>query len=217
MAKTAQDPILAGLTLPPGFRLTAPRKKVLASFGEALLAGVDIVTNRTKAPSYRNCYGWVRGSRDTWAREEMQAFRMLFKAGWITVSVGNQQSSYLNQVALLLKDPLPTLAKRLCAVKALYAAMLDKAEDVGAYEAERNETEDTRAEWRALAYRTAGDLVRIGEAGVLDLYRKTVAAFAAHDAAQARYEDRKKAAKALPLPSVDEALAWLVVKEMAKH
>lgn len=217
MAKTTRDPILEGLTLPPGFRLTVPRKNVLAAFGEALLAGSNITTYRPKAPSYRNCHGWVRGSRDTWGRAEMQAFRMMYKAGWVQAPVTQQQGSYYGSAHLTLKDPLPTLARRLCAVKALHSATLEKAEDKGAYEAELNAIEDTRGAWRSLSYANMKDLQRTGEAGVIDLYRKTVAAFAAHEAAEARFQARKEAATLLPLPPIDEALAWLVVKEMSKH
>lgn len=217
MASKSKDPLLEGLTLPPGFRLTAPRRAVLAAFGQAALAGATISTYRAKAPSYRNTHGWVGGSRSSWGRAEMQAFRMMFKTGWIvSEDGGNAGSGYYRASNLKLKDPLPILAKRLCAVQALHAHTLETAEGKGQYEAELNAIEDTRGDWRALAYKNANDLRIMGEAGLVALYRQTVAAFEAAEAASARYEARKDAAKLLPLPPLDEALAWLVVQEMNK-
>jgi hypothetical protein len=202
-----RDPILDGIDLPKGLRLTKPRLEVLKRFGEAMLAHTEIFTYRPKKPTGRSLYGVSFNGASQYA-----AYRSLLHAGLVG-PVGNEwrlSASYWTKAQVALTPPLDIVAKRLAAQQALLRERQEQTRNDAAFEA---------------AYEAQRDAHNVLWELVSSDYKTTelLEAAAAHQAAkaafvreEARVEAAKEAAKLLPLPSLEEALAWLAAKELTQ-
>ena len=199
-----RDPILGDVELPKGFRLTKPRLAVLKKFGQAMLARSEIYSYKPHNPTGRTLYGVSMSSQS-----EFAALRVMVHNGMIGPVGSDWQGTPRNhwrKTTIAVKPPFDQVARRLAAQEALLeerrnALMAENDAPYNEYRELKNEL------WQLVCedFKTKD---------LLELAGRTQAARAAMEREEARVEAAKEAAKALPMPTLDEALAWLVAREL---
>lgn len=191
----ARDPILEGVELPKGLRLTKPRLAVLRKFGLAMLSGNNVYSYRPHNPTGRTLYNISLSGQSEYA-----ALRVLVKNGMIgpDSDISGLSPRTYSRTNIIVKPPLGIVAKRLAAQE----AMLEERKEAMVDE----EARDAIWEMLQASYKTKD---------LLELAEKHQQALVKYEQEEARMDAAKAAADALPKP-LEEALVWLVSRELSR-
>lgn len=206
-----RDPLLEGLMLPDGTRLTKVRRELLEKIGQALLDGnrIYIYSYHTQAPRLllRKLNG-LHLSGNLCA-----AFRELVKQKVITLGPDvSSSTSYWHEHDVIFQEPWGAIAKRLASQQALDKQQ--KVVDSTARDAAYQALSDLRDEWVIAGNDAVYKGIFPSTSEVLALAGKISKALAAHQREEAAYAAEQARLAALPKPTPEEALTWLVSQQL---